>query len=350
MLLELRHEPAQAREAPAKGLDPVGTARNFGDLVRGRWLIGGDALPATPPAAGAHAKMTLRHFAIGPLTHDVRTCRDDQVHVISHDVPGGQVDCHRPLKIGNTVFDPGPAMLEPLTAKHGFSDATTDAVIRPDRFVIDDASSWCRHVWLPSVLTPLDARVAIAKAPSGKSGENSWSVGVLDLPPNMLERTRDMLTSFCDQVVISGSSHGVVGHQMIKDLRTDTGPLAAIEATLASGISPQYLIVPCDLPLLPAGLLARLLVGDNNGLSCFDAPTDQGFRTRSLPCRIGAACLPEVVDMLGAGERAVHRLVERLGPLATRVSLAAREVDLLINVNTPDDYSRACRLLNSDSG
>ena len=162
---------------------------------------------------------------------------------------------------------------------------------------------------------------------------------------NMLERTRDMLTSFCDQVVISGSSHGVVGHQMIKDLRTDTGPLAAIEATLASGISPQYLIVPCDLPLLPAGLLARLLVGDDNGLSCFDAPTDQGFRTRSLPCRIGAACLPEVVDMLGAGERAVHRLVDRLGPLATRVSLAAREVDLLMNVNTPDDYQRACQLL-----
>jgi hypothetical protein len=72
-------------------------------------------------------------------------------------------------------------MLEPLTAKHGFSHTTTDAVIRPDRFVIDDVSSWCRHVWLPSVLTPLDARVAIPKASPGKSRGSSWSVGVLDL-------------------------------------------------------------------------------------------------------------------------------------------------------------------------
>ena len=86
---------------------------------------------------------------------------------------------------------------------------------------------------------------------------------------NMLERTRDMLASFCGQVVISGNPHGAVGHQVIQDLRPDSGPLAAIEAVLASGISPQYLMVPCDLPLLPAGLLARLLVGEDEGMACF---------------------------------------------------------------------------------
>ena len=82
---------------------------------------------------------------------------------------------------------------------------------------------------------------------------------------NMIERMRDTLASFCRQVVIAGSPHGMAGHQTIEDLRPDSGPLAAIEAALASDISPQYLIVPCDLPLLPAGLLARLLVGDDAG-------------------------------------------------------------------------------------
>ncbi|MDE0889957.1 MAG: molybdenum cofactor guanylyltransferase [Phycisphaerales bacterium] len=162
---------------------------------------------------------------------------------------------------------------------------------------------------------------------------------------NMLERTRDMLASFCGQVVISGNPHGAVGHEVIQDLRPDSGPLAAIEATLSSGISPQYLLVPCDLPLLPAGLLARLLVGENDGMACFETPAEQGLETRSLPCRIGTTCLPQVIEMLDSGDRAVRGLVERLGPMATRVSLASREVDLLMNVNTPDDYERACQLL-----
>ena len=183
------------------------------------------------------------------------------------------------------------------------------------------------------------------------SGGGSRRMGVpkggLLLPDgrNMLERTRDMLTSFCGQVVISGHRHGVVGHQAIRDLRPDAGPLAAIEAALASGISPQYLIVPCDLPLLPAGLLARLLVGEETGMSCFEAPTDQGLKLRSLPCRIGAACLPRVVAMLDSNERAVHSLAERLGSMTTKVSLASREIDLLMNVNTPHDYQRAYELL-----
>jgi molybdopterin-guanine dinucleotide biosynthesis protein A len=162
---------------------------------------------------------------------------------------------------------------------------------------------------------------------------------------NMIERTRDMLASFCGQVVISGSPHGVVGHQVIQDLRPDSGPLAAIEAALASGISPQYLMVPCDLPLLPAGLLARLLSGENEGMACFEAPAKQGSETRALPCRIGAACLPQVIEMLDAGERAVRGLTERIGLMTTRVPLASREVDLLMNMNTPDDYQRACQLL-----
>jgi hypothetical protein len=49
------------------------------------------------------------------------------------------------------------------------------------------ASSWCRHVWPPSILTPLDAKVAIAKAPPGSHAEvrGRWVSSTLS-PPVMV--------------------------------------------------------------------------------------------------------------------------------------------------------------------
>lgn len=160
---------------------------------------------------------------------------------------------------------------------------------------------------------------------------------------SMLERTRDMLESFCGRVLLLGDAHGIAGHQCLEDLRPDCGPLGAIEAVLASGIAPQYLIVPCDLPLLPAGLLSRLLIGDEDGMTCFELPGDD--RVGVLPCRIGAECLDEVRELLDSERRSVHALVEALGPDVQRVPLAPREVELLMNVNTPEDFERACRHL-----
>ena len=165
---------------------------------------------------------------------------------------------------------------------------------------------------------------------------------------SMLERTRDMLESFCRRVLLLGGSHGVVGHQCLDDLRPDAGPLGAIESLLASGIASQYLVVPCDLPLLPAGLLTRLLTGDEDGMTCFEAPDDD--RIGVLPCRIGAECLDEVRELLDDGERSVLRLIDRLGPDATRVPIARRETGLLMNVNTPEDFERACRLIRNEPG
>lgn len=164
---------------------------------------------------------------------------------------------------------------------------------------------------------------------------------------SMLERTRDMLESFCGRVLLLGDSHGVAGHQCIDDLRPDAGPLGAIESLLASGIASQYLVVPCDLPLLPAGLLARLLVGDEDGMTCFELPGDE--RVGVLPCRIGAECLDEVRELLDSDRRSVRSLVEKLGPDVRRVSLATREVELLMNVNTPEDFERACRRLSGQA-
>jgi molybdopterin-guanine dinucleotide biosynthesis protein A len=179
----------------------------------------------------------------------------------------------------------------------------------------------------------------------GRSSRMGVPKAAMRLPDGrtMVERMRDTLREICHDVVFLGDPHGVVGHDRIDDLRPDAGPLAALEALLASRRSPQYLVVPCDLPLLPSALLLRLREGDADGLTCFEFAGEDGMRP--LPCRIAAAHLPEITRRLDAGQRALHRLIEGLGESATRVRLAARESELLLNVNTPEDFERACRRL-----
>lgn len=181
------------------------------------------------------------------------------------------------------------------------------------------------------------------------SGGQSKRMGVpkagMVLPDgrSMIERIRDMLASFCHRVVLVGETYGLAGHQCLDDERTGRGPLAGIEALLSSGISPQYLVVACDQPLLPAGLLSRLMVGDDDGLTYFSDPTRD--RIHPLPCRIGAECLDVVQSLLDQEKRSLHRLVAGLGPEALGVPLESRETDLLFNVNDPGDVARLFQML-----
>ena len=190
---------------------------------------------------------------------------------------------------------------------------------------------------------------AAAILPGGKSMRMGVPKAGMVLPDgrSMIERIRDMLASFCHRVVLVGDTYGLAGHQCLDEEREGFGPLGGIEALLSSGISPQYLVVPCDQPLLPAGLLSRLMSGDDDGFTCFrDQERD---RLHPLPCRIGAECLDEVQDLLDHGDRALHRLVDRLGPDATEVPLAAREIALLFNVNAPEDVARLFKMLRREA-
>jgi molybdopterin-guanine dinucleotide biosynthesis protein A len=179
----------------------------------------------------------------------------------------------------------------------------------------------------------------------GRSSRMGVPKAAMRLPDGrtMAERMRDTLTEVCHDIVFLGDPHGVTGHDRIDDLRADEGPLAAIESLLATDRAPQYLVVPCDLPLLPSALLLRLIEGDAEGMTCFDFAGERGVRP--LPCRIAGSRIDEVRRRLDDGQRALHRLVDGLGLLATRVRLADRESELLLNVNTPEDFERAWRRL-----
>ncbi len=170
---------------------------------------------------------------------------------------------------------------------------------------------------------------------------------VLALPNgrSLIETVVDVMYSVCTRVVIAGSTTALPGIEHISDLRLDQGPLGGLEALLASGADAQYLLCPCDLPLVSAELLALLTAEPQAKVGALLVEGETS--PRSLPLRIDADALTDVRHLLDEGRRAVHGLFDRMD--IDIVDVPKRWADQLINVNTPEDYSEIARRLSDQS-
>lgn len=162
----------------------------------------------------------------------------------------------------------------------------------------------------------------------------------LELPGGrtMIQAVLEAMAALGARVVVVGRNApvpGVEGLAHVADRRPGQGPLGGIEALLASGLDAQYLVCPCDLPLVTPALLARLVgAAGPDPASAFHVRGEA--EPRPLPIRIGAEALPAVRRLLDQGTRAVHALLREIG--AEAVPLTATEAALLAPVNTPADY------------
>ncbi len=111
------------------------------------------------------------------------------------------------------------------------------------------------------------------------------------------------------------------------------GPLAGIIAGLAAADTGLVVFAPCDSPLLPLDLVARLSGAIGPGMVAAAASGERIHPVFSL-WRRGA--LPDLRRLLDGGERRMTRILEAMG--AIRVSWPD---DPFLNLNTPED----CRVL-----
>ncbi len=125
-----------------------------------------------------------------------------------------------------------------------------------------------------------------------------------------------------------------LGLQVMRDLRTDLGPIGGIETALHTGIGELNLIVACDMPGLSRDVLAALLqAAEENGALCTFAKDGQG-RTHPLCAVYRIECLPLIREAI-----AKRRL--RLLNLITELRAVPFEWDRdLPNVNTPLEWER----------
>jgi molybdopterin-guanine dinucleotide biosynthesis protein A len=129
---------------------------------------------------------------------------------------------------------------------------------------------------------------------------------------------------------------GLEDLEHLQDLRAGLGPLAGIEAALASGRGELNLILACDLPRVETHTLKQLIdAAAVSGAKCVVATSPDG-RVHPLCGVYHSDCLPEVQRALDAGRL---KLMDVLGELRARYFEVTQRI---WNVNTPEEY-RLCQ-------
>ncbi len=120
-----------------------------------------------------------------------------------------------------------------------------------------------------------------------------------------------------------------------------SGPLAGMASAMGAAHTRYIVTAPCDSPLLPDDLAARLL----RALRDADAPiavAHDGNRMQPVFALIDTALLASLEQALADGERKIDRWYARHHPAIADFS---DQQDAFRNVNTPEDLERlAARL------
>jgi molybdopterin-guanine dinucleotide biosynthesis protein A len=120
--------------------------------------------------------------------------------------------------------------------------------------------------------------------------------------------------------------------ECLPDVRTGLGPLAGLEAALASERAELNLVAGCDMPdIRSSDLLSLLTVASEKKALCTLA-RDAGGRRHPLCAVYHSEALPFVRAALDAGRLRLLQLVEELKAVEVRIDSA------LTNLNTPEQW------------
>ena len=144
-------------------------------------------------------------------------------------------------------------------------------------------------------------------------GRDKGLVAYNDKP--LIEHVLDAVSSQCNDIIISAKrnvkAYKTYGYPVIADEKDDyLGPLAGIAASLPHCKNDTVLIVPCDMPCLPANLTTKLLDVMASHTICI-AETDG--RTQ-LAFLMNKNLLPSIIHALENNERRLMQWVKSQNP------------------------------------
>lgn len=152
----------------------------------------------------------------------------------------------------------------------------------------------------------------------------------------MIAHVIDALRPQVETVIINANRnlerYRELGWSVIADeLSGFSGPLAGMASAMAAARTPDIVTVPCDSPLLPGDLVARLTAARGRERAEIAVAHD-ATRMQPVFALLDTSLLGDLRAFLEAGERKIDRWYAR-----HRLALAdfADESEAFINVNTP---------------
>lgn len=118
------------------------------------------------------------------------------------------------------------------------------------------------------------------------------------------------------------------------------GPLAGMASAMQSASTPYLLSVPCDSPLVPPDLCARLYI-DLKKADADISVVHDGKRMQQVFALLRRGLLPDLLDYLGKGGRKIetwygeHRLV---------LSDFSERPDAFLNINTSEELEALAKI------
>ena len=172
----------------------------------------------------------------------------------------------------------------------------------------------------------------------------------------LLERAVRVVKEVADEVIVvarpvedrdTGGGNPFFGLPvvLVHDPIADLGPLAGIAAGLSASTTDLNIVIACDMPLIRAAVLRRLLDLRGNADICL-AVIDGRASPLCAVYRSSVAVAAQ--QLLAAGERRVMRLLDQVQ--TKRVDAAVfrdldPDLDSFLSCNTPEDLRKAEQLL-----
>lgn len=175
------------------------------------------------------------------------------------------------------------------------------------------------------------------------SGQDKGLIPLASKP--MIQHVIDSIAPQVDHIAINANrnqaNYAALGYPVISDTIPDyPGPLAGMAAGLAWSPSARLLILPCDGPLVPNDLVARLLAVLDDGDV---AVAHDGERLQPVHVLLQRRCLPSLQRFIAKGGRKIDRWYAELDQ---RTADLSDHKDLFINVNTPTERDAMEQRLN----
>ena len=172
----------------------------------------------------------------------------------------------------------------------------------------------------------------------------------------LLERVAGQLSGATSSVTLVGDTQAGNPLPSVPDVYERWGALGGIHGALSATKTDWSIVIACDLPFVTRDLFERLKsFADESPTGFIDSivPIQPDGRPQPV-CALyrRETCLPEIERLIQAGEHTPRALLTNV---RTRYVQFAELSDLpgaenfFLNLNTPDDFERAKRLVKTDS-